>query len=549
MFSLTQTSARQREILEVLLSNGWEYMRGLLTAGKTENPQIPTPEVLRNILIELGPFYVKLGQLLSTRPDILSPSYIKALTALQSNVSSVPWSEIEALLNEQLSKPIKAIFSNIEKKPIAAGSIGQIHRGILLNGEEVAIKVQRPNIDKIVQQDINLIKGIAELVSLTEFGRNYDIVQLADEFCEAIKSELDFTKEASYTDTIRNNLSSSFWFDAHNILIPRVYWEITTEKILVLEWLYGKPILEADLNIPKAIKSAKEKRKEITTLLFRAFFQQIYVDGFFHADPHPGNLFYLNDGRIAIIDCGMVGKIDPQTQKILIELLLAIFDLDAQGCAQLTFKLSESDKVDNLLKLQNDYKKILKKYYNLNLSQFNLSEVVYEILQIARKNKLTIPGNLGLYAKCLGNLEGTARQFNPSFNLFDEINPLMTSLFYRQLVGDKPLQTGLRTILDLKSISLKTPRRIETLLDRLSSETFNWNIKLRELEPLRRSIDASANRLSFSIVLGSLIMGAAIISVGSSTQQLSIISSVLFTSASILGVWLIISILRSGRLR
>ena len=549
MFSLTQTSARQREILEVVLSNGWEYMRGLLTAGKTENPQIPTPEVLRNILIELGPFYVKLGQLLSTRPDILSPNYIQALTALQSNVSSVPWKEIEIVLNRQLSKPIKAIFSNIEKKPIAAGSIGQIHRGILLNGEKVAIKIQRPNIDKIVQQDITLIKGIAELVSLTEFGKNFDIPKLADEFCEAIESELDFTKEASYTDTIRNNLSSSIWFDANEILTPKVYWEITTEKILVLEWLHGKPILEADLSIPKSLKSTEERRKEITTLLFRAFFQQIYVDGFFHADPHPGNLFYLNNGRVAIIDCGMVGKIDSHTQKILIELLLAIFDLDAQGCAQLTFKLSESDKVDNLSRLKSDYEKILKKYHNLNLSQFNFSEVVYEILQIARKNKLKIPGNLGLYAKCLGNLEGTARQFNPSINLFDEINPLMTNLFYRQLVGDTPLQTGLRTILDLKSIYLKTPRRIETLLDRLSSETFNWNIRLRELEPLRRSIDASANRLSFSIVLGSLIMGAAIISVGSSTQQLSIISSVLFASASILGVWLIISILRSGRLK
>ncbi len=549
MFSLTQTSARQREILEVILSNGWEYMRGLLTAGKTENPQIPTPEVLRNILIELGPFYVKLGQLLSTRPDILSPSYIKALTALQSNVPSVSWKEIEIVLNQQLSKPIKAIFSNIEKRPIAAGSIGQIHRGILLNGEEVAIKVQRPSIDKIVQQDINLIKGIAELVSLTEFGKNYDIPKLVDEFCEAIQSELDFTKEASYTDTIRNNLSSSLWFNSNEILTPKVYWEITTEKVLVLEWLHGRPILEADLNIPKSIKSTEERRKEITTLLFRAFFQQIYVDGFFHADPHPGNLFYLNDGRIAIIDCGMIGKIDSHTQKILVELLLAIFDLDAQGCAQLTFKLSESDKIDGISRLKNDYEKILKKYHNLNLSQFNFSEVVYEILQIARKNKLIIPGNLGLYAKCLGNLEGTARQFNPSINLFDEINPLMTNLFYRQLIGDTPLQTGLRTILDLKSIYLKTPQRIETLLDRLSSETFNWNIRLRELEPLRRSIDASANRLSFSIVLGSLIMGAAIISVGSSTQQLSIISSILFASASILGVWLIISILRSGRLK
>ena len=549
MFSLTQTSARQREIIEVVLSNGWDYMKGLLTGKKDEDPNIPTPEVLRNILVELGPFYVKLGQILSTRPDILPPNYIKALTALQANVPPVSWEAIEILLSQELGQPIESVFSKINQQPIAAGSIGQIHRATLTTGEEVAIKFQRPGIDKIVEQDISLIKGVAELVSLTDFGENYDIVELADEFSQAIKAELDFTKEADYTDKIRNNLSESRWFDTEQLVIPKVYWEVTSEKILVLEWLHGKPILEADLSIPESTKSIEIRKQEITTLLFRAFFQQLYLDGFFHADPHPGNIFYLDNGKIAIIDCGMVGKLDPRTQQILTELLLAIFDLDAQGCTQLTIELSQGGKAESLERLRNDYEQILRKYYDLNLSQFNFSEVVYEILQIARKNKLKVPGNLGLYAKCLANLEGAARQFNPQINLFDEIKPLMTDLFRRQLIGDTPLQTSLRTVLDLKSIYLKTPRQVDILLDRLSSETLQWNLRLKELEPLRRSVDSSANRLSFSIVLGSLIMGAAIISTGSSTQQLSLISTVLFAAASLLGVWLIISILRSGRLK
>lgn len=549
MFSLTQTSARQREIIEVVLGNGWDYMRGLLTVGKADNPQIPPPEVLRNILVELGPFYVKLGQLMSTRPDLLPPNYIKALTALQANVPPIPWTNIQEVLIEELQQPLESIFNYINPDPIAAGSIGQIHRGTLLNGTEVAIKIQRPGIDKIVAQDITLIKGIAELVALTEFGQNYDIVKLADEFAQAITAELDFTQEGYYTDRIRQNLAKSSWFDPKQLVIPQVYWEASTKKILVLQWLNGQPILQADLSLPPIETSIQKRKNEITTLLFRAFFQQLYIDGFFHADPHPGNIFYLEDGRVAIIDCGMVGRLDPRTQQILTELLLAIFDLDAQGCTQLTIELSESGQPASLERLKNDYERILRKYYDLSLAQFNFSEVVYEILQIARQNKMRVPGNLGLYAKCLANLEGAARQFNPSINLFDEIKPLMTDLFRRQLIGDTPLQTSLRTVLDLKSIYLKTPRQVEILLDRLSSETLQWNLRLKELEPLRRSVDASANRLSFSIVLGSLIMGAAIISTGSRTQQLTLITDVLFAAASLLGMWLLISILRSGRLK
>ncbi|BFM39574.1 AarF/ABC1/UbiB kinase family protein [Synechocystis sp. LKSZ1] len=549
MFSLTQSTARQREILEIVLGNGWDYMRSLLTGGKADEPQIPPPEVLRKILVELGPFFVKLGQLLSTRPDLLPPAYIEALTALQANVPAVAWPAIEGQLRQQFSRPLEQIFQTIQPQAIAAGSIGQVHRATLLSGVEVALKVRRPGIETVVNQDALLIKAIAELVGLTEFGQIYDVVKLAEEFTQTVQAELNFMTEARYTDTLRRNLAQSTWFDPQQLVIPQVYWELTSEQLLVLQWLPGRPILEADLSQPALKGGESDRKKQITTLLFRVFFQQLYIDGFFHADPHPGNLFYLEDGRIALIDCGMIGRLDPRTQQLLTEMLLAIVDLDAQRCSQLTLELSVAVNRTNLEKLRLDYEGMLRKYYDLSLAEFNFSEVVYEVLQIARANRLKVPASLGLYAKCLANLEGAGRRFNPDLNLFAEIKPLMADLFRRQLVGTTPLQTTLRTILDLKSISLRTPRQIEVFLDRLTTETLQWNLRLQELDPIRRSLEQSANRLSFSVVVGALIIGAAIISTGANSQQWEIVANVLFSAASLLGLWLVISILRSGRLK
>ena len=549
MFSLPQTSQRQKEILEIVLGNGWDYMRGVLTLGKTENPQIPTPEVLKKILVELGPFYVKLGQLLSTRPDLLPANYIEALTALQAQVPPVAWTDIEIVITEQLAKPIEQVFKYINTQPIAAGSIGQIHRATLLSGEEVAIKVLRPGIEKIVAQDSALIKGIADLVALTEFGQSYDVVNLAEEFIKAVNAELDFTQEGHYTDQLRYNLTQSRWSEPKQLVIPKIYWDLTNSKLLVLEWLEGKQILEADVSRPATEQAISQRKSEITRILFRSFFQQIYIDGFFHADPHPGNIFYLDDGRVALIDCGMVGRLDPQTQQILTELLLAIVDLDAKRCSQLTIKLSESVVPITLVQLEVDYERMLRKYYNLNLNQINFSEVVYELLQIARRNRIKLPGNLGLFAKSLANLEGTARKFNPDINILEEVKPLLTNILEQQLIGSTPLQTALRTVLDLKSFSLKSPRQIEVLLDGLTSETLNVNLKIRDLDNLRRSLDNSANRLAFSVIIGSLIIGAAIVTASTQSRQLTIISTVLFATASFIGLWLVVGILRSGRLR
>ncbi|MGF1493317.1 MAG: ABC1 kinase family protein [Microcoleaceae cyanobacterium] len=550
MFSnLTQSSSRQAEIVEVVFRNGWGYMRSLLTGGKPEEPNLPTPAVLRNILIDLGPVYVKLGQLLSTRPDLLPPSYIETLSTLQAQVPVVDWSEVEIVLRQELSQPLDEIFEYVETEAVAAGSVAQTYRGRLKTGQEVALKVQRPGIDRVVEKDISLLKGLGELVALTDFGEDYDIVALAEEFGNALRAELDFTKEAQHTEELRQNIAQTTWYDPNKVIVPKVYWEVTSPKVLCIEWLQGKPILEASILGKDYGGDVQAERNALSTLVCRVFFQQFYINGFFHADPHPGNLFYLDDGRVGLLDCGMVGRLDPRTQQALTELLLAIVDLDAQRCTQLTIRLSEYAQPRSLAKVENEYAQMLRKYYNLSLAEINFSEVFYEILQLARNNKIKLPSNLGLYSKTLANLEGVARGFNPQLNLLEEIRPLMTDLFRRQLLGDDPLQMALRTALDVKSLSLQSPRQLEQFLDRLTSETLKWNFSLRELDPLRRSLDDSANRLSFSIVVGSLIVGAAIVTTGAQTSQVTILTNALFGAASFLGLWLVISILRSGRLK
>jgi ubiquinone biosynthesis protein len=550
MFSrLVQTSSRQREIAEVVIRNGWDYMRQLLTGGKADEPRLPPPAVLRNILVDLGPVYVKLGQLLSTRPDLLRPEYIESLSTLQDEVPPVSWEEIEVVIRQQLRLPMADVFATINPYPVAAGSIAQTHRATLRDGREVALKVQRPGLELIVEQDIALIRLVANLVSQTDFGQYYDVVALAEEFAQALRNELNFTQEAHYTDQLRRNLSTSRWINSDRLVVPEIYWDVTTEKLLVMEWLDGVPLLLGDFQGEGHDGNIAAEKQEISTMLLRAFFQQICLDGFFHADPHPGNLFYLQDSRVALLDCGMVGRFDPRTQQILLELVLAIVNLDAQRCTQLVLQLAPSNQPINRIRLENEFDRLLRQYYSMTISEVNFSKLVYEVLQVARNNKIRIPGNLGLCAKAIANLEGIARALDPEFNIPDKIRPMMTEVFQRQLVGEAPVAALLRTALDVKNLSLQSPRQIEMLLDRVTSETLQWNVTLKDLDPVRRTIDASANRLSFSIVIGSLIMGAAIVSSNAQSSQVFWISDVLFAAASLIGLWLIISILRSGRLR
>jgi predicted unusual protein kinase regulating ubiquinone biosynthesis (AarF/ABC1/UbiB family) len=525
-------------------------MRGLLLGGKAEEPSLPPPKVLSNILVDLGPVYIKLGQLLSTRPDLLPPPYIEALTSLQAEVPPVAWEAVEAIIQKQLQQPIEEIFATLDRQPVAAGSIAQTHRATLVDGREVALKIQRPGIDRVVEQDIKLLRGLARLVNRTQLGRYYNLVSVVEEFASALQTELNFTQEASYTDLLRRNLSKSYWFDPQQLVIPEIYWDLTTEKLLVMEWLNGVPLLLADFRGTKYGGDANKERQAIADLIVRAYFQQFYIDGIFHADPHPGNLFYLQSGHIALIDFGLIGRLDPRTQQILIELILAIANLDGKRCSQLTLELAESTQPVNLAHLENDFDRLLRRYYNLNLSEINFSQLIYQVLQIAQNHKIRLPSNLGLYAKTLANLEGMTRGLNADLNLIEQIKPLMADLFRQRLVGHAPLQDLLRAALDIKSLSLEAPRQLEMLLDRVTSETLQWNVAVRGLDPFRRSLDSVGNRLTFSIVTAAILIGAAMIfSRDPSNPIFFWVSGILFVLASLIGLWLIFSMIRSGRVK
>ncbi|MFM7469988.1 MAG: ABC1 kinase family protein [Nodosilinea sp.] len=537
--------ARQREIIEVVLSHGWDYMRQLLVGGKTDEPEIPPPAVLVNILTDLGPVYIKLGQLLSTRPDLLPPAYIEALSRLQSMVPAISAEQAEAQIRHSLPQPVEAVFETIDYQEIAAGSIAQTHRAILKNGQPIALKVRRPGIEQQVERDMALIRDIARLMSATQFGQRYNLVDLAEEFADALNAELDFTQEAGYTDQLRRNLAQSDWYNPQQLVVPEVYWDLTSPRLLALEWLAGVPLLQAQ----GTGESLPIKTAQVTTLLFRVFFKQYFVDGFFHADPHPGNIFYLQDGRVALLDCGMMGRLDPRSRSTLTELVLAIVNCDAQRCTQLTLQLAEPLQPVNLARLESDYTRLLGRYYGLSLEQLNTAEMFGAILATGLRNHLRWPANIGLFTKSLANLEGAARQFNPEVNLIEEVRPLMADLFRHQLVGDDPLQALLRTALEFRNLSLSSPRQFSFLLDRLSSEQLRWNLSLQGLEDLRRSIDDAANRRSFSTVVGALIIGAAIVTTGRQSAQAQVLAVGLFVAASFLGLWLVYSIWRSGRLR
>jgi ubiquinone biosynthesis protein len=541
---------RQREIIEVFIRHGWDYMRQLLTIGKSNEPDLPAPEVLCNILMDLGPVYVKLGQLLSTRPDLMPPTYIEALSQLQSNVPPVSWAAIETQIRQELPQPIEVYFEQISYEAIAAGSIAQTHKATLKDGQQVAVKVQRPGIEPIVARDIALFKQIAGLLSQTNFGKRYNITALADEFAASLQSELDFTQEAEYTDRLRLNLVDSRWFNPSQIVVPEVIF--SSKKLLVLQWLEGVPLLRAEVKGENYAGDSDAERHAFTTLIFRAFLQQYLIDGFFHADPHPGNLFYLNDGRVGILDCGMMGVLDRRTQSIMVELVLAIIDADPDRCAQLTLQLAEPMDMSqpiNLLRLQSDYDRLLRQYADISLNNLNVGEAFGQVLEAARLNNLKLPRNIGLLTKSIANLEGSGRKFDPSVNIVDEIRPLMSDLFQRQLVGEDPMRSVLRTALEFKQLSLDSPRQLGFLLNRLTSETMRFNLNVQDLNALRRTIDASSNRRASSTVVGALIIGAAIVSTGQQTPESHLISNIFFGFASLLGLWLVVTILRSERKR
>ncbi len=541
---LPSINKRQAEIIEVVLRNGWTYFRSKISKDSPpENPSLPLPRVLRQILLELGPTFIKLGQLLSTRPDLLSPEYIKALETLQSDVPALPWSQVEPILETAFKRPLSDVFADIEKEAIAAGSLAQVHKGRLLNGDVVAIKVQRPGMRQVIEGDLKVLRSLAKWFSRDKIGQAYDLPGLVEEFKVTLLNELDFRREARNTEQLRHNLDNSALWRRGQVIVPKVYEDLTTDVVLTLEWIEGIKLTQVNLS--------ESRRKKVAALATQVVMQQIFLDRFFHADPHPGNFLYVGNGeedRIALLDCGMVANLDPRTQTILTDLLVGIVYEEPRVVAQATRQLGFTQLEVDTRDIETSFDRLLRRFYTRPLSEINLAELLNEALRVPRENNIQMPGIIGLFVKAVANVEGIARTLDPMFPFVEVARPVVERAIQRSIFGSHLLQETAQSTLHLSRLLTQFPQRFEILVDRLERSELGLNVGLRVEREFHRSWRRGMRRLSLSIIsVGAMVAGAILLTVaanGSSALPLAVIlfwSQGLLVAGVALGIWLVVS--------
>jgi len=544
VLSVFDGSARALEIVQVLSKHEWAFLSQLLRRGDAEETRLPLPSVLCNILTELGPVYVKLGQLLSTRPDLLGEAYIEALSDLQANVPPVSWEKVRPQLEEQLNSEVTEAFRTFDHEPIAAGSVGQVYRASLQDGVPVAVKVLRPGIEVQVAEDGRLLRKIAALASATALGSQYDFIGLADQVLDALGRELDFRIEAQNTLRLERCLEASSFVPEGQLRLPQVVQNLSGQRVLVLEWIDGDAILTDQA---RHSLSQGPGIGPTTTALLGAFVEQYFVEGFFHADPHPGNLKVLSDGSVVLLDAGMVGVFDPRTRSNLLDLVLALINQDGARATDLLEQIAPAArgiKVDRQ-QLQRQLDALIASSFSKPLEELNFALFLADLLQLANRTGLRVPGTLGLFVKSVTNLEGVGCSLNPAFSFTGEMQPLVAQLLARSVMlpQERLMQFGL----DLRNFSLEAPRQFSQLLRRFSSDELVFALQLEGLESLRATLERLSQRVSLAILVAALLLSATLMATLAQQQLLRNVSEGLFIGATLFGLWLIVSLLRSSR--
>ena len=544
VLSVFDGSARALEIVKIVSRHEWAFLSQLLGRGDSTETRLPLPSVLCNLLTELGPVYVKLGQLLSTRPDLLSDDYIAALSRLQADVPPVAWKEVKPYLRRELGRPIDQCFAHFQSKPIAAGSVGQVYGATLPQGLKVAVKVLRPGIEAQVKEDGRLLRKVAALAASTSLGSQVDFVGLADQVLAALERELDFRIEAENTRRLQRCLEQSAFVPSGRLRLPQVVDELSGQRVLALEWIEGEPILAP------AARTALENGPGVqatTKALLGALVEQYFVEGFFHADPHPGNLKVLEDGSVILLDAGMVGVFDPRTRANLLDLVLALINQDAARATDLLEQIAppaQGIKVDRQ-QLQRQLDQLIASNFSKPLEELNFALFLADLLQLANRTGLRVPGTMGLFVKSVTNLEGVGCTLNPKFSFTGEMQPLVAQLLARSVLlpQERLMQFGL----DLRNLSLDSPRQLSQLLRRFSSDDLVFALQLEGLESLRTTLDRLSQRVALAILVAALLLSATLMASLAQQDLLRDVSEGLFIGANLFGLWLLVSLLRSSR--
>ena len=528
-----------------------KYGRGDLAKGMELDEDVPRPsdekgrapraEELAKDLEKLGPTFIKLGQLLSTRADVLPVAYLEALARLQDDVEPFPFADAERIVAEELGVRVSKAFADFEAAPLAAASLGQVHRAVLRDGRVVAVKVQRPGIREQIVDDLEAFAEIAQLLDRRlEAGRLYQFEKMVDEFRKSILRELDYRREAQNLVTLGENLAE---FD--RIVVPSPVPDYTTDRVLTMDFVFGQKITALSPLQRIEIDGAR-----LADELHRAYLKQILIDGFFHADPHPGNVFLTDDGRLALIDLGMVGWISSGMQEHLLKLLLAISEGKGEEAAERAAQIGEKLDTFEETEFRRRIAALVGEYENARLADIQVGKVVMEVSRVSADAGMRLPPELTMLGKTLLHLDEIGRILDPTFDPNASVRKNAAELLQRRMRKSASPANLYANLLEAKDFVQKLPGRVNKVLDILANNQLRLDVDAVDERLLIDGLHKIANRISLGLILAALIVGAALLmQVPTRFQILGYpgLAILLFLAAAFGGVWLVVSILVRDR--
>ncbi|MBP1996985.1 ABC1 kinase family protein [Paenibacillus eucommiae] len=545
---------RYRTIVSAFARNGLGYVSHEM--GLTEKLQFfrsvehkehhdkSVGERIRLLLEELGPTFVKLGQIASTRPDLLPADILKELERLQDKVSAFPYQDAVSIIEEELGAPVESLFQRFSDTPLAAASIGQVYQAQLHDGTEVVVKVQRPDIQRMIETDLDILADWARLAeSRLDWAHNYRLLDIVDELGKALRAELDYGAEARNARRFANQSRAP-----KHVRIPAIYWDYSTKLVLTMQYIEGIKLSDQD-----KLKQAGLDRRLLAERFASAIFHQVLVEGFFHGDPHPGNVLALPDGSLALLDFGMVGRLSPGMKKHFASFVIALRNQSSKGVIRAISHMGViPDDVDRD-GLNADVDEMREKYYKVPLNQVSLGAAVNDLFALAFRHQIRIPSELTLLGKSLLTMEGVVTALDPTFSVFDVAEPFGKKLFLERLDPRQMLKNWMEDVPEYFDLLSEVPLSLKQLSTVLRQGKLRVEVASPQVDALMTKMDRISNRLSFSIVLLALsivmvglIIGAALSESHTLLWRIPIIE-IGFVVAMVMFIWLIYAILRSGR--